>query len=105
MPTLRDRSLIKPGEKFQPWEEGDSHAPMALSWKKSWTKKKKKAENKKFVEIKKVKDAEAEANLAKKSNPTETEQKPAQPTTKKNKNTSKKSSKEPLKVKMTFKKK
>ena len=56
------------------------------------------------MEIKKAKDAEAEANLAKKRNPTETEQKPAQPTAKK-KNTSKKSSKEPLKVKMTFKKK
>ena len=83
MPSLRDRSLIKPGEKFQPWEECDRHAPMALRWKKSWTKKEKKAENKKFVEIKKAKDAEAEANLAEESNPTETEQKPAQPTAKK----------------------
>ena len=79
-----------------------------LQWhcagRKVGPKRKKKTENKKFVEIRKAKDAEAEANLAKKRNPTETEQKPAQPTAKKNKNASKKSSKEPLKVKMIFKK-
>lgn len=105
MPSLRDRSLIKPGEKFQPWEEGDRHAPMALRWKKSWTKKETKAANKKYVEIKKTKDAETKADVAEKSTQTQTEQKPAQPTAKTSKKASKRSSKKPLKVKMTFKKK
>ena len=57
-----------------------------LQWhcagRKVGPKRIKKQENKKFVYIKKAKDAETEANLAKKSNSTETEQKPAQPTAK-----------------------
>ena len=47
MPSLRDRNLIKPAEKFVPWKVGDPHPPMAVRWKVSNDKKKTKETNKK----------------------------------------------------------
>lgn len=56
MPSLRDRSLVKPGDKFVVWSEGDPHAPNALRTRKSKMKFKTKAVNKKYRDIKKSKE-------------------------------------------------
>ena len=63
MPSLRDRSLLKEGDKFTPWKEGDPHAPMAMRWIKSKIKKDTRAKNKKYKEIKKSKKAECKKTL------------------------------------------